>query len=100
LSSFNPERSKFFPTQVESGEYHGKIYAIPWFDNPEGLFYRTDLVPTPPKSPEEVVSDAKAAMARDPSLKEGLAFEGHKYEGAVTAFLTVAGAFKRQADAE
>jgi multiple sugar transport system substrate-binding protein len=36
-----------------------------------------------------VVSDAEAAMKKDASLKEGLAFEGAKYEGAITAFLTV-----------
>ena len=32
-------------------------------------------------------------MKKDPELKEGLAFEGAKYEGAVTAFLTVAAPF-------
>jgi multiple sugar transport system substrate-binding protein len=93
LSSFKPEAGKFFPTEMAAGTFEGTVYAIPWFDNPEGLFYRTDLVPTPPKSPEEVVSDAKAAMSKDPSLKEGLAFEGAKYEGVITSFLTVAPAF-------
>lgn len=88
LDSFKPETSRFFPTIVAAGQFKGSTYAIPWFDNPEGLFYRTDLVPSPPKTPEEVVSDAKAAMAKDPSLKEGLAFEGAKYEGAITSWLT------------
>jgi multiple sugar transport system substrate-binding protein len=89
LGSFNPNMSQFFPTQVAAGQFQGQTYAIPWFDNPEGLFYRTDLVPSPPTSPAQVVSDAEAAMKKDPSLKEGLAFEGAKYEGAITAFLTV-----------
>ena len=80
--------SKFFPSAVAAGRYKGSTYAIPWFDNPEGLFYRTDLVPSPPKTPSDVVSDAEAAMAKDGSLKEGLAFEGAGYEGAVTAFMT------------
>lgn len=93
LSSFKPETGRFFPTQMESGEFKGTPYAIPWFDNPEGLFYRTDLIPSAPKSPEEVVSDAKKAMEEHSELKEGLAFEGHKYEGAITSFLTVASAF-------
>jgi multiple sugar transport system substrate-binding protein len=88
LDSFNPDMSQFFPTQVATGQYKGQTYAIPWFDNPEGLFYRTDLVPSPPTSPAQVVADAEAAMKKDPSLKEGLAFEGAKYEGAITAFLT------------
>ncbi|HEY5192909.1 MAG TPA: extracellular solute-binding protein [Solirubrobacteraceae bacterium] len=93
LDSFNPNMNQFFPTQVATGQYMGQTYAIPWFDNPEGLFYRTDLVPSPPTSPAQVVSDAEAAMKKDPSLKEGLAFEGAKYEGAVTAFLTVTAPF-------
>ena len=32
-------------------------------------------------------------MKADKNLKEGLAFEGAKYEGAITAFMTVDGAF-------
>ncbi len=88
LSQFSPNMHQFFSTEAAAGEYQGKPYAVPWFDNPEGLFYRTDLVPTPPTSPAQIVTDAKAAMAKDHTLKEGLAFEGAKYEGAVTSFLT------------
>ena len=93
LDSYKPNLKQFFPTEVAAGQYKGKTYAIPWFDNPEGLFYRTDLIKTPPKTPAEVVSDAQAAMTADPALKEGIAFEGAKYEGAITAFATVEGAF-------
>ncbi len=93
LSQFSPNMSQFFPHEVAAGTYNGTYYAVPWFDNPEGLFYRTDLIKTPPTSPAQVVSDAEAAMKADPKLKEGLAFEADKYEGAITAFLTVDSAF-------
>jgi multiple sugar transport system substrate-binding protein len=93
LGSFNPPLPSFFANAVAAGEFEGKPYAIPWFTNPEGLFYRTDLIPRPPTNPEQVVSDAKEAISKHPELKEGLAFEGHKYEGAITSFLTVAPAF-------
>jgi multiple sugar transport system substrate-binding protein len=93
LGSFSPPLGSFFPNNVAAGEYEGKPYAIPWFSNPEGLFYRTDLIPRPPTNPEQVVADAKEAMSKHPELKEGFAFEGHKYEGAITSFLTVAPAF-------
>jgi multiple sugar transport system substrate-binding protein len=93
LDSFKPDMSQYFSHEVEAGTYNGDTYAIPWFDNPEGLYYRTDLIKTPPTSPAEVVSDAEAAMKADPQLKEGLAFEGDKYEGAITALLTVDSAF-------
>ena len=98
LNSLNASTSQFFPTEVAAGTFQGKVFAIPWFDNPEGLFYRTDLIKTPPTSPAQVVSDAKAAMKSDKSLKEGLAFEGDKYEGAITAFLTIDSAFGGKLD--
>jgi multiple sugar transport system substrate-binding protein len=98
LNSLNATTSQFFPTEVAAGSFQGKIYAIPWFDNPEGLFYRTDLIKTPPTSPQQVVSDAQKAMKDDKNLKEGLAFEGDKYEGAITAFLTVDSAFGGKLD--
>ena len=98
LASLHPDMSQFFPTEVAAGTYQGQTYAVPWFDNPEGLFYRTDLIKTPPTSPAQVVSDAEAAMKADHSLKEGLAFEGAEYEGAITAFLTVDSAFGGKLD--
>ena len=93
LTQFNPNMGQFFKTEVAAGTYKGTYYAVPWFDNPEGLFYRTDLVKTPPTSPAQVVSDAQAAMKADKSLKEGIAFEADKYEGAITAFMTLDSAF-------
>jgi len=98
LTQFKVDTSQYFSTEVAAGTYNGSLYAVPWFDNPEGLFYRTDLVKTPPTSPAEVVSDAEAAMKADPALKEGLAFEADKYEGAITSFLTVDSAFGGKLD--
>jgi multiple sugar transport system substrate-binding protein len=91
MSKFHPDTSAFFPGQMASGQYKGQTYAIPWFINAEGVYYRTDLIKTPPTTVAQLVSDAKSAMARDHSLKEGLAFEGDKYEGAVTAFQSFGG---------
>ena len=93
LDSYHPDLSRFFPGQVKSAQLDGKTYGIPWFINAEGLFYRTDLMPKPPTSPQQLVAMAQAAMKKDPALKEGLAFEGDKYEGAVTAFIDFLGGF-------
>ncbi|MCL4496420.1 MAG: ABC transporter substrate-binding protein [Firmicutes bacterium] len=92
LNQFHPNMSRFYPGMVKAGEYKGKLYAIPWFINVEGVYYRTDLVKSPPKTFTQLVSDAKAAMAKNPKLI-GLAFEGNKYEGAVTVFQDVSGGF-------
>jgi multiple sugar transport system substrate-binding protein len=89
LESLHPKTSKFFPAQMATGEYNGGVYAIPWYINAEGLYYRTDLVKTPPTSISALVDDAKSALAKDKSLKEGLAFEGDEYEGAVSAWLSM-----------
>jgi multiple sugar transport system substrate-binding protein len=96
LNKYGTDLSAFFPGEVEAGQYQGKTYAIPWFLNPEGLFYRTDLIPTPPTSPAQLVQEAQAATQRDPTLKEGLAFPAAKYEGAITAFMCFEGGFGGQ----
>lgn len=93
LTSFHPNLGQYFPGQVASGQYQGKTYAIPWFINAEGLYYRTDLIPHAPTTPTQLVADAKAAVRADPTLLEGLAFEGAKYEGAVTAYVNFLGGF-------
>lgn len=88
LNSFHPDTSNYFAGQLATGQVNGGLYAIPWFINAEGLYYRTDLIKTPPTTVSQLVSDAQSAMHTDSSLKEGLAFEGAQYEGAVTAWLS------------
>jgi multiple sugar transport system substrate-binding protein len=91
MKKFHPDTSNFFAGQMATGQYKGGIYAIPWFINAEGLYYRTDLIKTPPTTTTELFKDAATAMKNDPKLKEGFAFEGDKYEGAVTAFQSFGG---------
>jgi multiple sugar transport system substrate-binding protein len=98
LDKYSPDMSQFFSAQVNTVTYNGHVYGIPWFINAEGLYYRTDLVKTPPATPQQLVSDAQAAMKADPKLKEGLAFEGSKYEGAVTAWQNFLGGFGGKLD--
>jgi multiple sugar transport system substrate-binding protein len=91
LDRFHVDTSGFFPGQVQAGTYRGRLYAVPWFASAEGLYYRTDLVPEAPATPGELVAEAGAAMRADPSITTGLAFEGARYEGVVTAFIAFAG---------
>jgi len=85
--------SQFNQAMISTGTYQGKLYSCPWFLNVEGLWYRTDLVPTPPTTPQQVITDAEAALKADPSLKEGIAFEGDQYEGAITVYMMLDKAF-------
>jgi multiple sugar transport system substrate-binding protein len=98
LDKVNADTSRFLPTSLTAGVYEDKTYAVPWFANTEGLFYRTDLVKTPPTTPEELVTAAQQALKDDPKLKYGLAFEGAKYEGVITAFMVLAGGFGGELD--
>jgi multiple sugar transport system substrate-binding protein len=93
LNQFKPAASEFFPGELAAGTYRGQIYMIPWFTNAEGVYYRKDLVKTAPTTPAQLASDAQAAMKADPSLKEGVAFEGDKYEGSVTVLTELFAAF-------
>jgi len=86
LASFKPDTGAFFPGQVATGSYSGGVYAMPWFINAEGLYYNTSIIKTAPTSESQLVSEANAALSTDKSLKEGYAFEGDEYEGAVTAW--------------
>ena len=85
--------SGFLPGAVAATSFNGKLYAALWYYNAEGLYYRKDLIKTPPKTPTQLVSDAEAAMKSDPKLKEGIALEGNKYEGFVTVFIDLMRAF-------
>jgi multiple sugar transport system substrate-binding protein len=38
LAQFSPDAGQFFQTEVAAGTYNGSLYAVPWFDNPEGLY--------------------------------------------------------------
>ena len=98
LSGDGLDTSQYFPSQLASAEYDNTLYAVPWFINAEGVYYRTDLVKTAPTSPAELVSDAQAALKADSSLKEGFAWEGDKYEGSVTALVNFLGGFGGKLD--
>lgn len=98
LSGDGFDTSQYFPGQVSSSQYSGKLYAVPWFVNAEGVYYRTDLIKTVPTSAAQLVSEAQAAVKADSALKEGFAWEGDKYEGSVTAFVDFLGGFGGKLD--
>jgi trehalose/maltose transport system substrate-binding protein len=93
LQPVNCPPGQFNRGMISTGRYQGKQYSCPWFLNVEGLWYRTDLVPAPPQTAQQVASDAEQAVSTDHQLKEGIAFEGDKYEGEITAYMMLDKAF-------
>ncbi len=57
------ERSKFYKGTLDGATYNGKLYAVPWFNNGPGLFYRKDLLDKaglqPPKTYDELLAAAQ-----------------------------------------
>jgi len=82
-----PEREAFFPGDIEGSIYEGKLYRIPVLSDAGVLFYRSDLVPTPPQTFEEL--DSLAASLANPPDQWGFVFQGTQYEGLVCTFLEV-----------
>jgi multiple sugar transport system substrate-binding protein len=50
-----------FDSMVASGTYDGTLYAAPYKSNGAFLFYRTDLIDTPPTTWDELIEDCQVA---------------------------------------
>jgi multiple sugar transport system substrate-binding protein len=88
-----PKAQDFIPSSLETVRYDDKLWAWPMGTNVALLFYRTDLVKTPPKTWEELVTVAKAVQAKHPGMN-GFLYQGLPYEGLTVdalEFITAAG---------
>lgn len=65
-----------------SAQWKGKTYAVPLNTNVQLLWYRKDLVPTPPETWDEMIAMAKRLPAGEGNILE----QGNKYEGYVVWF--------------
>ncbi|TWP49289.1 ABC transporter substrate-binding protein [Lentzea tibetensis] len=74
-------------TPLDTASYEGKLYGAPDNTNVQLLWYRGDLVPTPPKTWDEMIQMAEDLVAQG---KPGLiAAQGKQYEGLVVLFNTL-----------
>ena len=72
---------------LETAIWKGKLYAVPFNSNTQLLWYRSDLVPNPPKTWDEMINDSiQLAKAGKPHLIE---IQGAQYEGVVVWFNTL-----------
>ena len=69
---------------LETATWQGKLYAVPYNSNTQLLWYRSDLVPNPPKTWDEMINASiQLAKAGKPHLIE---IQGNQYEGIVVWF--------------
>lgn len=73
------------PAAAASAEYKGTLYAVPLNTNVQLLWYRKDLVKTPPSTWSQMIADARALPASDGLIEE----QGAEYEGYVVWFNNV-----------
>jgi multiple sugar transport system substrate-binding protein len=80
------ERDEFLTADIEAGIYKGRLYRIPAFADAGVLYYRTDLVPSPPASFEDLY---RLALLTQREGRWGFVWQGKQYEGLVANFLEV-----------
>jgi multiple sugar transport system substrate-binding protein len=72
------------PTMLQTATWHDQLYAVPYNTNTQLLWYRSDLVPTPPTTWAQMIADAEQLA------KEGkphyIEIQGAQYEGATVWF--------------
>jgi multiple sugar transport system substrate-binding protein len=69
---------------IETATWKGKLYAVPYNTNTQLLWYRSDLVPKPPATWDEMIDDSiRLAKQHKPHLIE---IQGAQYEGVVVWF--------------
>jgi ABC-type glycerol-3-phosphate transport system substrate-binding protein len=91
FASSTIDADDFFPSAIEADRWRGELYAVPWFVDAGLLYWRTDLVTTPPASLDALRVDAMQARRR--GVANGLVWSGARYEGLVTVFIEYLAAF-------
>jgi multiple sugar transport system substrate-binding protein len=80
VSDFISENGdKFITSTVDTTEFEGKNYAVPFNSNAGFIYYRTDQVKQPPKDWETLYQDAAKG--------DGVVYQGFRYEGLTVNFL-------------
>jgi trehalose/maltose transport system substrate-binding protein len=76
------EQEKFLSAPIEASIYEDGIFAVPWFTDAGLLYYRKDLLDTPPKTWEELMEMAQT-VSQEAGIPNGFVFQGANYEGGV-----------------
>ncbi|HEU5305644.1 MAG TPA: extracellular solute-binding protein [Gemmatimonadales bacterium] len=75
LNQFGPDTVAFFPSTIAANRWQDSLYALPWFIDVGMLYWRTDLLATPPATFADLVRDARQAR-RSGGLRYGFVWQG------------------------
>jgi multiple sugar transport system substrate-binding protein len=81
------DRANYLPGPLAGCTYNGKLWAAPVFTDVGVIYYRKDIISTPPNSWDEMKTMAKAASPS--KTKTGYLWQGAQYEGLVCNFVEV-----------
>ena len=82
------DRANYLPGPLQGCTYNGKLWAAPIFTDVGVIYYRKDVISTPPTSWDDLKAMAKAAIAGS-KTKTGYLWQGAQYEGLVCDFCEV-----------
>ncbi|MDF2884753.1 MAG: ABC-type sugar transport system, periplasmic component, partial [Clostridiaceae bacterium] len=80
---FTEDQQKgFFPGNIASVKYKDSIYGVPFSTDAGVLFYRKDLVPTPPKTWDDLIKISKDNIGKN-GINQGILFQAFQNEAIV-----------------
>jgi len=82
------ERAKYLAAPIQGCTFGGQIWAAPFCTDAGLLYYRKDLIATPPSS-WEALTDTATHLQKNGSVKSGYVWQGASYEGLVCDFAEV-----------
>ncbi|GGE26060.1 putative ABC transporter-binding protein [Pullulanibacillus camelliae] len=91
----NVDLSDYNKGALSAAQFNGKQWALPLFVDAGVLFYRTDLVKSPPKTWDELIKDAKEFQGKN-GTKYGFALQAKQYEGLVCNAVEYLGSYGGQ----
>jgi len=86
LDRFQPDTAAFFASTIEANRWQDSLYALPWFIDVGMLYWRTDLMRSPPQTYDDLVRIAQQAR-RTGKTRYGYVWQGGRYEGLVVNFV-------------
>ena len=92
LDVFLPDTAAFFPSTIAANRWRDSLYALPWFADVGMLYWRTDLMTSPPSTFDELVRQAQQAREKG-GPRQGFVWQGARYEGLITTFLEYLGGY-------
>ncbi|HEV7237409.1 MAG TPA: ABC transporter substrate-binding protein [Ktedonobacteraceae bacterium] len=84
------DRANYLPGPIKSCTYNNQIVAAPLRTDLGVLYYRKDIVSTPPATFDQLTSTAKSNASK---AKYGYVWQGSQYEGLVCDFVEVLGGY-------